>query len=173
MILSVATFSLEQAHNALRRGGLRKKHPYAGLRRAWVGFESPGGPGDVSPLRSAFDGASIVVQCIDWDVDGRHSPAIYGKTNLKQAPSMEIAKQLVDFVMDLHRAAEEYVLIAHCHKGRYRSGSIAEFCRADLDVEEAAFSKRLENTIGDTPEQRTHNIALLRLMRDARREQYT
>ncbi len=165
MITNIATFSLAQASRFLTSGW--GDHPFAFARRAWIGFETSSA--DASPLHHVFDGASLVERCVDWDVDGRHAEYA-GKMECVSAPSLEIARRIVAFVLDLHRAPAEYALCVHCHAGLFRSGAVAEWVRSDLGVAEHESSNRLVDMIGDTAEQRTYNIALLRLIREAHAE---
>lgn len=166
MITNVATLSLSQAHKRLSFGW--DDHPFASQRRAWVGFETSSA--DLSPLHRVFDGASLVLRCVDWDVDGRHAPAHVGPLECLSAPSIDHARRIVAFVLDLHRASDEYALCVHCHAGLFRSGAVAEWVRSDLGVAEHESSNRLVDVIGDTAEQRTYNLALLRLIREAHAE---
>lgn len=165
MITTVATLSLSQAHKRLSFGW--GDHPFASMRRAWVGFDTSSA--DASPLYRVFDGASLVERCVDWDVDGRHAEYV-GVMECVSAPSLEIARRIVAFVLYLHRAPAEYALCVHCHAGLFRSGAVAEWVRTDLGVAEHESSNRLVDVIGDTAEQRTFNLALLRMLRAAHTE---
>lgn len=169
MIVTVATFSLSQTREYLGRRW-PEGHPFADRRRAWVGFQTDST--DQSPLCRVFDGASIVVRCRDWDVDGRHSPAEVGPAICMDAPSLELARAIVRFVLDLHRSPDEYALAVHCHAGLFRSGAVAEWVRVDLGAEEHACSNRLVDVIDGEPwaGDRTFNVALLRMLREAHAE---
>lgn len=166
MIGSVATFSLSRAREYLGRRW-PERHPFADKRRAWVGFDTCSD--DQSPLARIFDGTSLVVRCLDWDVDNvnrSHGPAP------ELAPTIGHARDIVRFVLGLHRSPDEYVLCVHCHAGLFRSGAVAEWVRVDLGVTEHECSNRLVDVVtgegwsGD----RTYNETLLRLLREAHAE---
>lgn len=171
MITGVATFDLNQAHKALLRG-FPSKHPFADGPRAWLGFECPGSAADVSPLHRAGVQPSCVVVCRDWDVDGRHAPALMGPVIVDHVPSPAIAEQIVRFMLELHRAPDGYALCVHCHAGLWRSGAVAEFARVDLGAPEPEASNRLVDVLvgGPWDGDRIYNRALLRMMRAAHEE---
>lgn len=171
MISSVATYSLDQARKhwaqsldvlrGFEREGLH-------LTTAWVGFDTC--EHDRSPLRDIAVGQRLVVRCIDWDVDGRHSPAHVGYALPVDAPTLDHAREIVRFVLALHNAPGKYRLAVHCHAGLFRSGAVAEWVRSDLGAFEPPTSNRLVDVIGETPEQRTFNAGLLRMLREAHAE---
>lgn len=169
MIASVATFSLAQATAHVFRG-MPGTHLFARAQRAWIGFET--GANDRSPLSSISDGPGLVIRCADWDADGRHSPEHVGAAICADAPTLDHARRIVEFVLRVHDAPETRVLCVHCHAGLWRSGAVAEWVRVDLGAEEHACSNRLVNVLigGRWEGERTFNAALLRLLREAHKE---
>lgn len=171
MISSVATYSLDQARKHwaqsadvlgdFEREGLR-------LTTAWIGFDTC--EHDRSPLRDVDVGQRLVVRCVDWDVDYRHSPEHVGHALPVDAPTLDHAREIVRFVLALHDAPEKCRLAVHCHAGLFRSGAVAEWVRSDLGAFEMPTSNRLVDCIGDTAEQRTFNAAILRMLREAHAE---
>lgn len=170
MIVSVATFSLGQARKYL---GRRYHHGHShslDQRRVWVGFDTC--VDDQSPLRYSRDGGreSLVIRCHDWDEDGRHAPAFVGPVKCAGAPTIEHARQIVEFVLAARAAPESFDLCVHCHAGLFRSGAVAEWVRVDLGVPEHEASNRLVGVLGEREDSRTFNNALLRLIRQAHAE---
>lgn len=171
MIATVATYSLDQARTywaqsieALR--GFEREE--LGLRVAWVGFDTC--DGDRSPLRDVDVGERLVVRCLDWDADGRYSPAHVGYAQPELAPTLDHARAIVRFVLALHNAPGKHRLAVHCHAGLFRSGAVAEWVRSDLGAFEMPQSNRLVSVIGDTEAERPFNITLLRMLRKAHAE---
>jgi hypothetical protein len=170
VITSVVTLSLAQVTHqlgSLRRSGIIEQALREGLewRGAWIGFET--GDGDRSPLPDFEVGPRLVIRCADWDADGRHSPRFVGPAQCLAAPTIEHAREIVRFVLALHGDDKKHRLYVHCQAGLFRSGAVAEWVRTDLGVVEPPTSNRLVDVIGDTSEQRTYNIALLRLLHEA------
>lgn len=156
MISTALTLSLERTQAHFEAG----PRLFQGQRRAWIGFESSSA--DASPLHAHYDGASLVLRCVDWDVDDRH--AHWGSAlQCHSPPTAEIAAQIVRFVRELHTAEAVYVLCVHCGAGRYRSGAVVEWCARRLGVPEHPLSTR------HTPDENgitahTANRTLLRLL---------
>ena len=170
MIITVATFSLDQARKYL---GRRYHHGHSHAldqRRAWVGFDTD--DNDQSPLRYTPDCGErgLVIRCHDWDEDGRHAPAFVGPAQCAGAPTIEHARAIVRFVLAQHARPERIDLCVHCHAGLFRSGAVAEWVRSDLGIEEHAESNRLAGVLGERDDSRTYNNALLRLIREAHAE---
>lgn len=170
MITSVQTLSLAQARkwwDDLRASGVlaeieRGEHR---LRSAWIAFNTC--DADRSPLCDVVVGHRLIARCVDWDADNvnrSHGPAP------DLAPTIEIARLIVRFVLDLHAVPAKYKLMVHCHAGLFRSGAVAEWVHSDLGVSEPPTSNRLVDVIGDTEEQRIYNVTLLRLLREAHAE---
>lgn len=171
MIRTVATFSLLQARshfNVFAAGGVGTCFPRAS--RAWVGFDSGSDATDASPLHRCIEEPSLVVRCADWDRDSKTRGFVDLVCELE--PTIEHARSIVRFVLDLHRLPDEYALAVHCHAGLFRSGAVAEWVRVDLGVTEHECSNRLVDVVtgegwsGD----RTYNETLLRLLREAHAE---
>ena len=168
MIVTVATFSLFQAREYL---GHRwpERHPFADRRRAWIGFDLLGY--ERSPLRDCLTDVSgpLVLSMADWDPEcpqrGHHGTGADG-------PAIEHARAIVRHIVALHDDPEEYALAVHCHAGLFRSGAVAEWVRVDLGAEEHACSNRLVDVIGGGvwTGERTFNVTLLRLIREAHAE---
>ncbi len=169
MIVTTATFSLSKAREYLGRAW-PVLHPYADMRRAWVGFDSGPGSSDASPLRRIFDGPSHVAVCADWDRESLTRGHVELRCDLE--PTIEHARAIVAHVLALHSAPEPYALAVHCHAGLFRSGAVAEWVRVDLGVEEHACSNRLVDVIdgGQWKGDRTFNETLLRMLREAHAE---
>lgn len=170
MISTVQTLSLAQARkwwDDLRESGVLDEVEIGAhtLRSAWIGFDTC--DADRSPLHDVSVGRCIIVRCLDWDVDNvnrSHGPAP------ELAPTIDHARGIVRFVLDLHHDAASHRLAVHCHAGLFRSGAVAEWVRSDLGVVEPPTSNRLVDVIGDTEEQRIYNVTLLRLLREAHAE---
>lgn len=159
MIRYVATFSLSQARELTSR--FPERHPFAGMRRAWVGFDTDSG--DRSPLRSVFDGPNCVVRCADWDADS--GTRQWFPPNVSElTPSAEHARAIVKLVRWLLDDSREFALCVHCHAGLYRSGAVAHWLSRDLGVEEHDESNRVKACGNMDP---TYNATLLRLLREA------
>lgn len=165
MIVTAATFSLSQARECLNRWP--ERHPFAALKRAWVGFDTDAG--DASPLRRIYDGPALPMRVADVDLDGeRGHREQFGESTCDLAPTIEHARQIVAHVLMVHRARDAYAFAVHCHAGLFRSGAVVEWVREDLGVPEHECSNRLAPDLGGRWQgERTYNATLLRLLREA------
>ena len=168
MIVTAATFSLSQARAYLNRWPDR--HPFARGLRAWVGFDTDAG--DASPLRRIYDGPALWVRMADVDIDGsRGHREQFGESVCDLAPRVGHARDIVSHVLALHRSPNHYALAVHCHAGLFRSGAVVEWVREDLGVPEHECSNRLAPDAGGRWDgDRTFNVTLLRLLREAHAE---
>ena len=164
MIERVATFSRADAVAALANG-FPADHPFANMRRAWVGFAV--GSDGPSPLRIYYDGPSLVLRVADVnrpaseDRDKRDDPLS------EIRPTLKHARRIVDFVLELHSYDAAIALCVHCHAGFHRSGAVAEWVSRDLHVVESECSRRIEVCGNMDP---TKNELILRLLREAHGE---
>lgn len=170
MITSVQTLSLAQARkwwDDLRESGVLDEIERGELRlqSAWIGLETCC---DRSPLRDVVVGHRLIARCVDWDIDGRDR--LYGPPPVS-APTIELARLIVRFGLDLQASTERHRLVVHSHAWLDRlSSAVAEWVRSDLGVPEPPTSNRLAYAIGDIEEQRIYNDTLLRLLREAHAE---
>lgn len=133
-------------------------------RAAWIGFDSKGCE---SPLRKRIPSErnpALVLECLDWDPDGRHREESLRHPAPSPAPSPEMTQQLWRFLWSLQDTALEYELYVHCEQGMNRSGAVAEFVRSRLGAEEHGLSCRLPAL---RAEDRSRNQTILRMLEEA------
>lgn len=157
MILSVCTFSIQQARSFLSTQRA-ESHPCDRVKRAWIGFcvASDGR----SPLSKTNDGPALLVSMYDVGHD-QFDPDRW--LNAKDPwPSLDGARAIVDFVQKLERSSERRILCVHCHAGHWRSGAVAQWL-VERGVREEPISKRL-STSSSTPPYNKTIYELLRIV---------
>lgn len=171
MITNVATFSAAQLRKIIDRGW-PDRHPFEHERLVCIGLDSDAA--DPSPLRDA-SGSFRHHHCVrvaDWDPDGRHANEHAAGVRVDLAPTLRSAREIVERIVAWQTSVVPVALVAQCQGGLWRSGAIAEFVHADLGVPEADCSNRLVDVLvgGRWEGDRTFNVTLLRLLREAHKE---
>ena len=165
MLTRVATFTRADAVSVLANG-FPWDHPFARMRRAWVGFAvDSDGP---SPLLTYNDGLSLVLRVADMNYPPeRDESEARSLRSFDIVPTLRHARHLVNFVLELHSYSQHIALCVHCHAGLHRSGAVAEWVHRDLGVIEDECSNRIKVCGNMDP---TANPTILRLLRTAHRE---
>lgn len=149
MILSVCTFSIQQARSFLSADRL-ESHPCDRAKRAWMGF-SVASDGR-SPLRKAKDGPALLVSMYDAGHD--RFEADRSRDAEPPFPSLRGAMEIVEFVRSLEHSSDRRILCVHCHAGHWRSGAVAQWL-VERGIPEEPISKRLSTGASRPPYNKT------------------
>lgn len=135
------------------------------------------GLGRGSPFHDGDRGQANVLrtQFADWDNLSPWRKHLFPGTSSQQ-PTLEQAREIVNYLLRLHGDYRRYALLAHCHYGLFRSGAVVEWLVYDLGIglRDHELSRRIVDIIDDgkpVSDSRPYNWLLLHLLRRAAAEQ--